>query len=188
MSINASDLRKGDVILHQNKLWMCLQTEHRTPGNLRAFVQAKLRNVTAGQQMDMRFSTTEKIEKVDLFERQVQFLYSDGTTYHFMDTQSYEQFEVGKDFLENKTVFLSDGMNLHMTFYENTPILLKLPTTMDFEIVEADPEIRTATASAQYKSAKLENGLDIKVPSFVKVGDRVKINTDSLEYVERVKK
>lgn len=188
MGISGNELRKGDVILYQDKLWVCLQSEHRTPGNLRAFVQAKLRNVVVGNQMDVRFSSTERLEKVDLFTHTMQFLYVDDSFFHFMNVKTFDQVTLSKDLVGNQAQFLAPEMQVEITFYEDTPISLKLPQTMEFKVVEADPEIRGATASAQKKSCTLENGMAVQVPSFVRVGDVLKINTETLEYVERAKR
>lgn len=157
-------------------------------GRKAAFVQAILKNVRDGAQKDMKLGSSESLEKVDIVEKNVQFLYKDGNSFHFMDNESYEQFELDNDSVGDNGPFLSDGMALRIAFYEETPISLKLPTSMDFEVVEADPSIKGATASAQYKNAKLDNGVDVKVPDFVNVGDRVRINTETREYQERVKK
>jgi elongation factor P len=188
MFINGNELRKGDVILFENKLWMCLSSVHRTPGNLRAFVQAVLRNLREGNQKEVRFSATERVEKVDVFEREMQFLYSDGDVFHFMDTENFEQLELSRSIIGDKEPYLQPDMKLNMSFYEADPLTIRLPQSMEFDVVEADPEIKGATASASKKSATLSNGLSIQVPQFVNVGDRVKINTESGEYLERAKR
>lgn len=187
MSISANDLRKGDAILVNNTLYVCVSADFRVRGRKSGFVQVVLRNVKDGSQLTNKFASGDKLDKVDLFEKAVQFLYSDGETYHFMDNDTYNQFEVQKGFIGDQAALLKDGMNISMTFYEESPIATRFPLTMEFEIIEAEPEIKGATAQAQYKGATIDNGLDIKVPSFVKVGDKVKINTETLEYLERVK-
>lgn len=186
--MQGNELRKGNVILHEGKLWQCMEATHRTPGNLRAFVQAKMRNIKDGSQKEFRFASTEKLDQVDVFERKMQFLYADGDQYNFMDTENYEQIELTKEQIGDGSFYLQPDMVIGITFYEQTPISVKLPQTMIFEIVEADPEIKGATASASFKSAKLSNGMGIQVPQFVKVGDVVKINTETGEYQERVKR
>lgn len=188
MNISGNELRKGDIILHETKLWLCLQSVHRTPGNLRAFMQAKLRNIKDGTQKDVRFSATERVEKVEVFEREMQFLYSDGDFFHFMDSKNFEQIELHRDFLGENAMYLSPNMNVNITFYESSALGIRLPQTLEFEVVEADPEIKGATASASFKSAKLSTGQAVQVPQFVKVGDRVKVNTETGEYLERAKK
>lgn len=188
MFINGNELRKGDAILFENKLWICMSSVHRTPGNLRAFVQAVLRSIKDGNQKEVRFSATEKVEKVDVFEREMQYLYSDGDVFHFMDVKNYEQVEISKTLIGDREVYLQADMIVNVSFFETDPITLRLPLTMEFEITEADPEIKGATASASKKSAILSNGLAVQVPQFVNVGDRVKVNTETGEYLERVKK
>lgn len=186
--MNGNELRKGTVIKHEGKLWQCMSAAHRTPGNLRAFIQAKMRNVEDGLQKEFRFASTERLEQVDIFERKMQFLYADGDTYHFMDTENYEQIEISKETLGDDVIFLAPEMTIGISFFETRPISINLPNSMDFAVVDADPEIKGATAAASYKSATLDNGLVIQVPQFVKPGDRVRINVETREYQDRVKK
>ncbi len=184
--MQGNELRKGMAIQHEGKLWLCMESVHRTPGNLRAFVQAKMRSIKDGTQKDFRFSSTEKLEQVDVFERKMQFLYADGDTYHFMDTESYDQVELAKEQIGNDAVYLSPDMVINILFHEQVALSIKLPTTLNFDVVEADPEIKGATASASFKNATLSNGLIVQVPQFVKIGDVVKVNTENGEYQERV--
>ncbi|EKD50328.1 MAG: hypothetical protein ACD_62C00572G0001 [uncultured bacterium] len=186
--MQGNDLRKGNVIKLENKLWLAMSVEHRTPGNLRAFIQAKMRSIGDGTQKEFRFSSTERLEQVDIFERKMQYLYSDGDVYNFMDTENFEQIELSKETIGDYAIYLTPEMNISVAFCENNPITVKLPTTMDFEVVEADPEIKGATASASYKSATLSNGLNVQVPQFVKVKDVIRINVEKGEYQERVKR
>ena len=188
MHISGNELRKGDVLLHEGKLWQCMQSTHRTPGNLRAFVQAKLRSIADGSQKEFRFSSTERLEKVDIFERQMQFLYAEDNVYNFMDTENFEQIELSQDALGDSYKYLTPDIVIGVTFYETTPLSVNLPQTMEFKVVEADPEIKGATASASFKNATLDIGVILQVPQFVKVGDVVKINTETGEYLERAKK
>lgn len=186
--MQGNELRKGNVIKLEGKLWQCMVSNHRTPGNLRAFIQAKMRNVEDGSQKEFRFASTEKLEQIDIFERQMQFLYNEGETYHFMDVENYEQVELSKDMLGDDVIFLVPEMVIAILFHDTRALSISLPTSMDFEVVEADPEIKGATAAASYKSATLNNGLAIQVPQFVKVGDRVRINVETRDYQDRVKK
>lgn len=188
MNIQGNELRKGDVLNHEGHLWQCLVSNHRTPGNLRAFVQAKLRNIKDGSQKEFRFASTEKLDKVDIFERKMQFLFNVDDMYTFMDTESFEQIEINKEAIGDGVVYLTLDIIISVAFHETTPITIRLPQTMEFKVVEADPEIKGATASASFKSAKLDNGVAIQVPQFVKVGDIVKINTENGEYLERANK
>lgn len=188
MNISGNEIRKGDLVKFENKLWQCLVAQHRTPGNLRAFIQVKLRNIMDNTQKEVRFSSTDRIEKIDIFERKMQFLYNDSSFYKFMDLESYDEVSLSAELIGDDIVYITPDMELTVAFYESKPLFIKLPQTMEFEVTEADPEIRGATASASYKTAVLSNGLKIQVPQFVKPGDVIKINTESREYLERAKK
>lgn len=186
--MQGNELRKGACVKLENKVWQCMEAQHRTPGNLRAFIQAKMRNLQDGSQKEFRFSSTEKLEQIDVFARKMQYLYSDALRLHFMDIENYEQVEFAKSGVGDALNYLSENLILSVLFVDNLPINIQLPSTLEFEIVEADPEIKGATAAASYKSAKTVNGLAVQVPQFVKVGDVIKINTETGEYLERVKK
>ncbi|MCP5463771.1 MAG: elongation factor P [Deltaproteobacteria bacterium] len=186
--MQGNDLRKGQCIKVEGKLWQCMEANHRTPGNLRAFIQAKLRNLHDGSQKEFRFSATEKLDPVDLFERKMQYLYEDDTFLHFMDTESYEQHELNKSLAGDQINYLTENLEVSILFAEGKALTMRIPETMEFEIVEADPEIKGATATNSFKNAKTSNGVDIQVPQFIHVGDWVKINTESGKYMERVKK
>lgn len=188
MNINGNELRKNDVIVVDKILWQCLVSTHRTPGNLRAFIQAKMRNLRDGTQKEFRFSSTEKLEKVDVFDREMQFLFAEGDTYTFMDTENYEQVEMSKSQVGDGVNYLKAECVINVSFYEGKPVTVRFPNTMEFTVASADPEIKGATAAASFKSATLDNGLNIQVPQFVREGDKVKINTETGEYLERVKK
>lgn len=188
MNVSGSELRKGDFVQFENKLWQCMMVTHRTPGNLRAFVQVKLRNIMDGNQKEARFSSTENVEKVEIIERKMQYLYNVGDTYHFMDSENFEQIELNAKTIGDSVKFLSADLVISVCFHETTPLTVKLPSTMEFAIVEAEPEIKGASATTSYKNAKLDIGVNVLVPQFVKVGDRIKINTETSEYLERAKK
>ncbi|MBI4411560.1 MAG: elongation factor P [Deltaproteobacteria bacterium] len=187
MSISANQLRPGNIIEYDGKLWLCLESVHKTPGNLRAFIQAKLRSVKDGVQKEFRFSSTEMLEKVSLRERPMQFLYVDGDFYNFMDSENYEQVHLSKSLVGEAANYLLPDAQVKVTFFEESPIGIALPTTLDFTVIEADPGMKTATASASYKNAKIETGVTIKVPQFVTAGDRITISPATGEYVERAK-
>ncbi len=187
MGFSANDLRPGMVIDYDKTLWLCLESIHKTPGNLRAFVQAKMRNIKLGTQKEFRFSSTESLEKIDLMEREAQFLYEADGEYNFMDTKTYDQFILSKEVLAGKLGFMIPEMKLQITFNEETPLSVKLPRTMNFSIVEAEPNMKSSTATSSYKQAKTETGMTVKVPQFVEVGDRITIDTESGAYLERAK-
>lgn len=187
MGISANQLKPGMVIDHDGKLWHCLQSIHKTPGNLRAFVQAKMRSVKDGIQKEFRFSATENLERVSLRERPMQYLYADDDFLHFMDTENYEQVQLTREMLGESVNYLLPDAKIKVTFFEETPVGISLPTTLEFAIIEAEPGMKSATASASFKNAKIETGLTIRVPQFIDVGDRVKVDTSTGNYVERAK-
>ncbi|HBF12222.1 MAG TPA: elongation factor P [Deltaproteobacteria bacterium] len=187
MSIQASQLRPGMVIDKDGFLWQCLESVHKTPGNLRAFIQAKMRNLKNGTQKEFRFSSTETLEKVDLREKSMQFLYNDDGGYHFMDMENYEQIQINKEFLGNNVFYLIPEGLVNVTFHDSTPVGLVFPQTLSFKVIEAEPNMKSATATSSYKNAKIETGLIVKVPQFIEVGDKITIKTESGDYVTRVK-
>lgn len=176
------------IIEHEGKLWQCLEAIHKTPGNKRAFVQAKLRNIPDGNQMVTKFSSTESLERAHLREKTMQFLYADDEFFNFMNTENYEQIQVGKALLGDSANYLLPETQVNVTFYEEMPVGVHLPTTMEFEVTEAEPNLKTATATAAYKNAKIETGGTVKVPPFIEAGERIIVNTETGEYVSRAKK
>lgn len=188
MAYTGNSLRVGHVIMHNNELLICTDAVHKTPGNLHAFVQGKFRKVLDGGQREIRFSSTETLERVSLVEKEMQFLYQDGDIYHFMDLQNYDQIELNKDFLADSMSYLLPDAKINVTFYEDTPVGIKLPMTMEFEIIEAEPNIKSASVTASFKNATIETGMNVKVPQFIEAGERIVVNTETGEYVERAKK
>ena len=148
MSIQASQLRPGMVIDKDGFLWQCLESVHKTPGNLRAFIQAKMRNLKNGTQKEFRFSSTEGLEKVDLRERPMQFLYNDDDGYHFMDSTNYEQIQISKELLGQNVFYLIPESLVDVTFHDTTPIGVALPQTINLTVVEAEPNMKSATATS----------------------------------------
>lgn len=187
MKIDGSAVRMGMVIEWQDKLWLVVKHEIRTPGNLRSFNQVELKDIKTGTKNTPRFSSAEKIERVSLEQRKSNFLYADGEQLNFMDTENYEQFTINKDFLGDVAAFLQDGMTVDVELYEGTPLSVKLPQKVTAKIVEADPVIKGQTVSSSYKPAVLENGVRVMVPPFVASGETIVVDTGSLEYVERAK-
>ncbi len=187
MGFSANDLRPGHVIDHDGHLWQCLESVHKTPGNLRAFVQAKMRNIKQGTQKDFRFSSTEELNRIDLRERPAQFLYVSDGMYNFMDTETYDQFFLSKELLGDNIGYMLPEMTIQITFFDETPLSVKLPRTMAFNIIEAEPNMKSATATSSYKIAKIETGTTVKVPQFIEVGDRIIVDTENGNYLERAK-
>ena len=186
--MKASDLRPGMTVIIDGDLYRLAEAIHKTPGNLRAFIQAKMVRIKDGIQKESRFASGDEIEKAALESHEMQFLYKDQAEYHFMNVENYEQIALSETNLGNGAHYLLPNITVQITFCDGKPIGVALPTSMEFEVIEAEPGMRTATASASYKNAKIETGHTIKVPQFVEVGDRIKINPNTDEYVERVKK
>lgn len=187
MKIDGSAVRMGMVIEWENKLWLVVKHEIRTPGNLRSFNQVELKDIKTGTKNTPRFSSSEKIERVSLDSRTCNFLYADGNELTFMDNESYEQFTIQKDFLGDLAAFLQDGMTVAVETYEGRPLSIKLPPKVAVKIVEADPVVKGQTVSSSYKPAVLENGVRVMVPPFIPAGETIMVDTSTLEYVERAK-
>ena len=185
--MKANDIRKGQILKIDGALYIVLSYAHRTPGNLRAFVQVKIRNVKTGVQQDLRFSSTDEVERVALETKQMQYLYHDAEGYHFMDTETYEQAALNDDVLGETMSYIVPESTVMMEWYEGRPVGIELPAAVELRVVETAPGIKGATASAQRKPATLETGLVVQVPPFINEGDAVKISTEDGSYLERAK-
>jgi elongation factor P len=169
-----------------NDLFRILDLQHFTPGNKRGFIQARMRNIRTSTQADQKFRAEEDVERATLDEREMQYLYSDGDHYYFMDTSTYDQIHIAAEALGESVHFLIPDAIIRVEFYETEPVGIELPQTMDLIVKETVPGIKGATASAQVKPATLETGLVIQVPPFVNEGDKVRVNTETREYQSRV--
>ncbi|MCX7020124.1 MAG: elongation factor P [bacterium] len=185
--MNANDIRRGNIILYNGEPHIVMEFQHRTPGNLRAFVQARLRNLKNGNSYEARFSSTENVERATLEHHDMEFLYQDDTLYHFMNSENYEQVALNAESLGNTAKYMTPGLRVQISFYDTQPIGVELPPTIELEVIETEPELRGATASNSPKPAKLENGVVVTVPPFIKQGDRIRINPNEDKYLERVK-
>ena len=183
--MQASALRPGMVIKYNNDLYSIFNMVHRTPGNLRAFVQVRMRNLRNGSMMDNRFSSTEQVERVALDEQEMEYLYDDGENYYFMNTETYEQIFLTKDLLGDATEYLIPNIKVHVEFYEGKPISVELPPTVDLTVLETEPGLKGSTVSNVTKPAKLETGLVVQVPSFINEGEKIKVSTSEGTYLER---
>ncbi|MDO8494623.1 MAG: elongation factor P [Deltaproteobacteria bacterium] len=186
--MKASSLRPGMVIIVDNEFYRVTEAVHKTPGNLRAFMQTKMMRLKDGIQKEHRYAATEEVEKAAMEAMEMQFLYEENGHYHFMNTENYEQMSLTADQLGGDAHYLVANTMVKMTFCEGQPIGIDLPPSMEFVVTEAEPGLKTATASASYKIAKIETGHAIKVPQFVEVGDKIKVNPHEDKYLERVKK
>jgi elongation factor P len=187
MKIDGGAVRMGMVIEWQDKLWLVVKHEIRTPGNLRSFNQVELKDIKTGTKNTPRFASDEKIERVSLDSRSCNFLFADGDLLTFMDNESYEQFSLPKELVGPSLPFLQDGMTVEMETYEGKPLSVTLPQRVTMKIVEADPVVRGQTAASSYKPAILENGVRVMVPPFIPAGESIVVDTGTLEYVERAK-
>jgi elongation factor P len=184
-SIQATKLRKGMLIVKDAELVRVVDCQHFTPGNLRGFVQAKLRQVKSGRQQDHRYRSEDFVERATLDEHEMQYLYADGDTYYFMDTTSFEQISMSAESLGDSMNYLLPESVIRVEFFDSQPVGIELPQTVDLKVMETTPAIKGATASAQLKPATLETGLVVQVPPFVAVGDRIRVNTETGEYQSR---
>src|SRR5246127_5092126 len=183
--ISATQVRPGMVIKFNNELYSIFKMEHRTPGNLRGFVQVKMRKLSSGSMMEHRFSSEDRVERAALDEQEMQYLYDDGEYFYFMNTESFEQMHLTKDLLGDATSFLIPDLKVHVEFYEGKPISVELPPTVDLMVVETEPSLKGATVSNVTKPAKLETGLVVQVPPFIGEGEKIRVNTADGTYQER---
>jgi elongation factor P len=184
-SIQATRLRKGMLIKHEGNLCRVLDLYHITPGNKRAHVQCKLRDIRSGRLSDYKFRSEDDVERATLDEHQMQFLYRDGEIFYFMNTESYEQVHLTQEVLGDCALYLLPEAVISVEFYEAEPVGIHLPQTVDLKVSDTVPGIKGATAAAQVKPATLETGLVVNVPAFVNSGDTIRINTETGEYLSR---
>lgn len=185
MKINGNEIKPGNVILHHDQLWVAVKTAHVKPGKGGAFAQVELKNVVNGSKLNERFRSSETVERVRLEQKDYQYLYDQGDTLVFMETETYEQIELPKDFVGERAAFLKEGMKVMVNSYEGKSIGIALPDQVTLEVVEADPVVKGQTATSSYKPAVLENGVRILVPPFVAAGERVVVDTNEATYVRR---
>ncbi len=178
-------MRKGMLVKINNDLLRVLEVQHVTPGNLRGFVRAKFRNLRTGTLVDQKLRSEDILDRATLDEREMQYMYSDGDDYYFMDTSSYEQVHISSEALGDSVNFLIAEMLINVEFYGSEPVGIELPQTVDLKVEDTAPAIKGSTASAQLKPATLETGLVVQVPPFVNVGDRIRVNTENGEYQAR---
>lgn len=185
MKINGNEIRPGNVIGHKGGLWVAVKTQSVKPGKGGAFNQVELKNLIDGTKLNERFRSSETVERVRLEQKDYQFLYAEGDQLVFMDTNTYEQLEIARDFVGDRSAFLQDGMAVTVESHEGRPIGISLPDYVTLTITEADPVVKGQTAASSYKPALLENGVRILVPPFIASGERVVVDTNELTYVRR---
>jgi len=183
--IAATQLRPGMVIKFNNDLFSIFTMTHRTPGNLRGFVQVRMRNLRSGSMIEHRFSSEDRVDKAVLDEHEMEYLYDDGEYYYFMNTETFEQMHLTKDILGDSTQYLIPQLRVNVEFYEGKAISVELPATVDLTVVETEPGLKGATVSNVTKPAKLETGLIVQVPPFITEGEKIRVNTSEGTYQER---
>jgi elongation factor P len=187
MAIPATQIRRGMVILFEGQLCKVVDFRHHTPGNLRAMVQTKLRNLRTGSSFDHRFRSADTVERASLEQHEMEYLYSDGSHHHFMNTENYEQTSLSEEELGDAAAWLMPGLKIQAEFYEGAPIGIDLPPSMELTVTSTEPTMKGATVSNVNKPATLENGVTIQVPPFVNEGDRIRVDPSEGRYIERAK-
>lgn len=184
--MQANALRAGMCVLHNNEVCSIMSVTHRTPGNLRAFVQVRMRNLKSGNSFEHRFASTESVERAILDTVPMEYLYSDGSGHHFMSQETYEQVALSDDALGDTLLYVLPNTVIKVDFYEGMPVGIELPNTVILEIVETEPGMKGATASSSYKPAKMQTGLVVQIPPFVEAGAKIEIDTRENKYLRRV--
>ena len=183
--IQATQLRPGVVIKHNGGLFSIFSVSHRTPGNKRGFVQARMRNLRTGAMTDYKFSSEDRVELAIVDEQEMEYLYHEGDDYYFMNTENYEQVHLKKDTLGDSVEYLIPNLKIQVEFHDGNPVGIELPITVELLVVETEPALKGATVSNVMKPAKLETGLVVQVPPFINTGDTIRVNTAEGTYQER---
>jgi len=185
MKINGNEIRPGTVIKHNDSLWAAVKIQHVKPGKGGAFAQVELKNLLTGSKLNERFRSSETVERVRLEQNDYQFLYEADGMLTFMDTQSYEQIELSRDFVGERADFLQDGMMVVVDSHEGMPIGVQLPAHVTLNVATTEPVVKGQTAASSYKPAILENGVRVMVPPFIAEGESIVVDTEELIYLRR---
>jgi elongation factor P len=185
MAISATQMRPGMIIKHNDQLHLVFHVEHRTPGNLRAFIQAKLRNIKTNAMFEHRFRSGDAIERVIVDEIDMEFLYNDGDDYYFMNPKDYEQMVLKQSTLGDAVEYLTPNLQIKVSYFDGVPVGIDLPGTVELTVMETEPGIKSATASSVTKPAKLETGLVVQVPPFINEGEKIRVDTSEGTYLSR---
>ena len=183
--INGNEIKPGHIIQHNGALWVAVKTSHVKPGKGGAFNQVELKNIETGSKLNERFRASENVERVRLDQKPHTYLYDEGDAAVFMNSETYEQINLQKDFIGDKAVYLSDGMAVDIEFFEEKPLGVNLPAQVELAVADTEPVVKGQTAANSFKPATLENGVRTNVPPFIGVGDRLVINTEDGAYVTR---
>ena len=186
MKIYASEIRVGMLIEYKDDLWQVLKTQHVKPGKGGAFAQVEMKSVNKNTKLNERFRSSESIEKASLDEIKFNFLYSDETDYYFMDPKSYEQINIKKDTVGEKGKLLTENLEVNISFYDEKPLAVELPNQVTCIVETTDVALKGQTVSSSYKPATLDNGINIQVPPFIESGDKIIVDTRTMEYIKKV--
>lgn len=188
MPIEYSDVRKGMVIVGEdNQLYSVIDRSLHTPGNWRAILTLRIKNLKTGNVVDKRFKPEDKVETAYLDKREMEYIYEETDGYVFMDSENYEQVTLRAEFVGDLMGYMKPNTKAFVVFYESKPISIELPPTVELKVTQTDPALKGATAAAQYKPATLETGIKVDVPPFIQIGEMIRVDTRTGEYLERVK-
>ncbi len=185
MKINGNEIRPGNIIQHQDNLWIAVKIGAVKPGKGPAYAQVELKNLSTGSKLNQRFRASETVERVRLEQKDHTYLYEEGDMLVFMDTETYEQVNIPKDMIGERVAFLQDGMKVVVESHEEKAIGVQMPEHVTLEITETEPTVKGQTASSSYKPSLVDNGLRIMVPPYISVGEKIIVNTQTVEYVRR---
>ncbi len=185
MKINGNEIRPGNIVQHQDSLWIAVKTNAVKPGKGPAYNQVELKNLINGSKLNERFRSSETVERVRLEQKDHTYLYAEGDLLVFMDGETYEQIHIAKDLIGERVAFLQDGMKVIVESHEGRAIGVQMPEHATLAITETEPTVKGQTASSSFKPAIIENGLRVLVPPYISVGEKIVVNTTTLEYVKR---
>jgi len=186
MKLYASEIRVGMLIEYKNDLWQVLKTQHVKPGKGGAFAQVEMKSVNKNTKLNERFRSSESLEKASLDETKFNYLYGDETDYHFMDPKSYEQINIKKEIVGEKGKMLTENLEVSISFYNEKPLTVGLPNQVMCTIDTTDVALKRQTVSSSYKPATLDNGINIQVPPFIESGDKIIVDTRTMEYIKKI--
>ena len=186
MKLYASEIRVGMLIEYKDDLWQVLKTQHVKPGKGGAFAQVEMKSVNKNTRLNERFRSSESVEKASLDETKFNYLYSDDTDYHFMDPKSYEQINIKKEIIGEKGKMLTENLEVSISFYNEKPLTVELPNQVTCTIDTTDVALKGQTVSSSYKPATLDNGINIQVPPFIDSGDKIIVDTRTMEYIKKI--
>ena len=187
MLVPATQLRVGMVVMHNNDLHRIMELTHVTPGNWRGFVRTKLRNLRSGLQTEHRFRSEDKVDRVTLEQLEMEYLYQSGDDFFFMNSENYDQLSLSKDALGDSVSYLIPNLKIKVDYHEDRPVGITLPKTVDLQVTDTPPSLKSATVTNELKPATTETGLIVRVPSFIDVGETIRVDTETGEYISRAK-